>query len=1050
MRIAFAWSAAVALLAASALGGQEPSTLITQFNEPFSFSYMSFEKTATVADGVAHLVGPTGQGGAGILKQLDLTALGNYTPALWAKVGPANRAKSIKMFLATDSQKRLFSYRLDAAGTDGFTRLLPENALAVSPASADEPDQSFDPAKIVMLQVQGDWQADPVDVFLDKIELVPPTPEMQPLREAYARELAADAERQRQEARRQHEETERLLSGAPHPPDGPKVTHVGAVAPATIALTLEAGAILPRKQFPLPTDGTLEIRPEKDAEKVLSLEKGKIVDAPKGRDVLQRLEGRPEPQKLGKLVVNEDLVSPGPVLEGVPLTTVTVQEPRAYRIVSRDDPAYTQPTAPGSVSVKSKPLGQANGQIATRYHVYLALPSPLKEGARYTIQLLGLNTRVAEVAFTHDPRHVRTEAIHVTQIGYRPGDPFKRAYLSLWTGTGGPAAYDVRQFEILDARSGKSVYTGKVSTRFPADRAESLRGNKNHTQADVWYLDFHQFNTPGDYVVFVPGVGVSYPFPITDDVWQSAFRTSMHGFLSHRNGIELDPSFTTYARPRPMHPDDGFKIFQLDVTYWNGEADSVHRAFRRLLGPGLDASRLAEVNDAWGGYMDAGDWDRRSQHLMATWSHLELLDLFPTYFEKVRLALPPAEANDRLPDVLNEALWNLDFYRRLQTPDGGVRGGVESTSHPRPGEASWQESLLLGAFAPDPETSLRYAACAARAARLLIDLRTGNEPGRPAEARPFSARHRLPGLIGDTNSNKVCDPALAESYAASAVQAWKWAAANEDAVIAHEIGDRESRGAGNPDQLRRAVRNMRALAAISLYRLTRQPVYREAFSEATELLREGGDPGSQLESVFACALLPDDMADPQLKARAIAWFEQAARDSIAFAEGNPFSVTCRVPQLPVMGFVGYYSVPETAIGAILPRAHYLTGKEEYLRAALAAAQFSAGANPMNMTFTIGVGQDYPRQPLHVDSQHAGIAPPDGITVYGMSDPAVPGGAVDWAHTWFLAKSMIPDSRTWPTSEAYADLGNWPAMTEYTVHQTFGPTSFYWGYLAARK
>ncbi len=50
----------------------------------------------------------------------------------------------------------------------------------------------------------------------------------------------------------------------------------------------------------------------------------------------------------------------------------------------------------------------------------------------------------------------------------------------------------------------------------------------------------------------------------------------------------------------------------------------------------------------------------------------------------------------------------------------------------------------------------------------------------------------------------------------------------------------------------------------------------------------------------------------------------------------------------------------------------------------------------------------------------------------------------------MVVQMIPGSRTWPTAEAYADLGNWPAMTKYTVHQTCGPTSFYWGYLVARE
>ena len=126
------------------------------------------------------------------------------------------------------------------------------------------------------------------------------------------------------------------------------------------------------------------------------------------------------------------------------------------------------------------------------------------------------------------------------------------------------------------------------------------------------------------------------------------------------------------------------------------------------------------------------------------------------------------------------------------------------------------------------------------------------------------------------------------------------------------------------------------------------------------------------------------------------------------------------------------------------------GKEKYLAGAIAAAQYSAGANPMNMTMTKGVGHDYPRHVLHIDANHTGTEAPDGITVYGPSDPALKGGPYDWAHTWYLGKTMVPSSRTWPAAEFYVDLSNWPPMTEYTVHQTFGPTSFYWGFLGARK
>ncbi len=58
----------------------------------------------------------------------------------------------------------------------------------------------------------------------------------------------------------------------------------------------------------------------------------------------------------------------------------------------------------------------------------------------------------------------------------------------------------------------------------------------------------------------------------------------------------------------------------------------MNKAFERLLGPSLDASALTLDPDAWGGYMDAGDWDRRSGHLRVGYLLMELLDLFPDYF----------------------------------------------------------------------------------------------------------------------------------------------------------------------------------------------------------------------------------------------------------------------------------------------------------------------------------------------------------------------------------------------------------------------------------
>ena len=202
----------------------EEATTVTQFDQPFSFAYQTFERSATVEDGVAHLLGKKSQGGAGVIKAMDLSPFGDHSPALWAKVGPTNRAKAIKMFFASGEGKRMFSYSLEGVGTAEFRRLLPADALAVAPTSA-ETDEAFNPAKINMFQFQGDWSGDPVDVFIDKIELVPPTAEMLARREALEERLAEAAERKRREAEQRQREVERLLAEAPHPEDGPSIDH---------------------------------------------------------------------------------------------------------------------------------------------------------------------------------------------------------------------------------------------------------------------------------------------------------------------------------------------------------------------------------------------------------------------------------------------------------------------------------------------------------------------------------------------------------------------------------------------------------------------------------------------------------------------------------------------------------------------------------------------------------------------------------------------------------------------------------------------------------
>ncbi len=62
--------------------------------------------------------------------------------------------------------------------------------------------------------------------------------------------------------------------------------------------------------------------------------------------------------------------------------------------------------------------------------------------------------------------------------------------------------------------------------------------------------------------------------------------------------------------------------------------------------------------NAWGGQMDAGDWDRNSRHPAARWWLVDLYELFPNRIGKLKLALPLAEATNAIPDIL-ESYWDI-------------------------------------------------------------------------------------------------------------------------------------------------------------------------------------------------------------------------------------------------------------------------------------------------------------------------------------------------------------------------------------------------------
>jgi endoglucanase len=750
----------------------------------------------------------------------------------------------------------------------------------------------------------------------------------------------------------------------------PRLEHVCLVAENIVLLTVREGEVTGGVQEPyLPQSGeTLE--QDRDIPALVYIVRD-------GKRVGVKVEDR---QKGTQRFPFETVV-------GEALDREKADDPESYRVNGQ---------RPWRVFRKTKPNNMADpdGGYTYLHRLYLVLPAAIREGE-------GLSLHFAEGLFERNSEDLifraealRSEAVQVNQLGYRADDPSKKAWLSQWMGLGGGISYDaVRVFHLV-SESGERVYTGAVR---PQHGGEAVPGGLGELSTDcpLYELDFSDFQAEGVYRVTVPGVGCSFPFAIGQaGTWETAFRASMNALYCQRSGIVTGKPYSDFERPRCYHPDDGRVIYQSGCSLFeSGNGLNCYGTDTNNFGNLLRKATDEVVENAWGGTFDACDWDRRIQHLRASRLETELYLMFPDYFDALSLPIP--EQGNGVADVLSEACWNIDFYRRLQLPDGGIRGGIEQEEHPILGQCGWQDTWKAYAYAPDFWSSWYYASAAARMA--------------------FALKHR--------------QSERAEAYEESARRAFDWAERSYAALLPKE-GHKWTRRA------HAGARTERENAAADLFRLTGE----ERFDALYRSIRSD----ENLDACFTYATLPDALGDASTRELCRKAILEAAERALRNGEKLPYHLTSEdLAHDRLTGFGAFCTVPRNMQ---LIRAHFLTGDRRYLTAAIAAADFALGANPDNLCLTTGLGKRCPENILHHDSRMTGQKPPAGITVFGPQDFNHPDDAFP---RLIRADFLWPGAYVWPTVEGYLDIYRHPCVTEYTVQGTLGPNAYQWGYFAAR-
>lgn len=681
-----------------------------------------------------------------------------------------------------------------------------------------------------------------------------------------------------------------------------------------------------------------------------------------------------------------------------------------------DDPARWSVTVNGravdlaGLSRKAMILDTAEVQwgayrFSTAQSVFLALDAPLATGVRLTIGFD--DPDFAPVTVTYDPARVVSEAIHVNLTGFDPDDPLKVAYLSSWNGWaadpsapgGGMAVGQVYDgpldWAVIDLGTGATVLTGQTSLVAPATQPTTTSG-QNFAGTDVWAMDLSALSTPGRYAVVVEGVGRSQAFTVSDDHWGDLFQTSFSGFYHQRSGIALEAPFTDWLRGRALHPDDGRVTVYATTTRLMDTDEGYDNSLPDQFAP-LVASATSEVlPDAWGGWHDAGDWDRRTQHMEAARALIDLVEMQPDWARATDGRLP--ESGDRIPDLLDEALWGLSVFARLQTADGSVRGGIEAASYRGYGAASFDEELTLFAYAPDTWSSWEFAASAAKAARALA---------------PY-------------------DPGLSAEWLERAERAMDWAEARVPTGAEYDA----------------TLQTLRNLAALELYAATGQSVWHDLYL-ATSNYAAPDTPVEWYERQFEAARLYSRL-DPALTrddvaARSFAAVAAQAQFLLDQGRGSGFGAIMD-PYAPY----GWGLTAQQPLNAaeFMVFMHHMTGDDAWLTAILSDVQYGLGANPQNMVYMTGLdGLRGPELILNADADAMGGRPPPGITIYG--DYSI----FDYGRAWFhdvMANDAWPDPYVTPIHESHQGFWGFVPSTEYTVQQGITDMTVVTGYLAALR
>ncbi|MBR1816217.1 MAG: glycoside hydrolase family 9 protein [Lachnospiraceae bacterium] len=221
--------------------------------------------------------------------------------------------------------------------------------------------------------------------------------------------------------------------------------------------------------------------------------------------------------------------------------------------------------------------------------------------------------------------------VKINQIGYAPDD-----YKTVLTTSG-----DDEKFKIVNTDTDETVYIGEYGDL----EYDSMIDSK------IKKGDFSDFKYTGNYRIISSPSGASYDFKIGNDIYDDIYKDVVLMLYKQRCGSELDADIAGDFAHAACHTGGA-------IAY------------------GSSSSSYVDVS---GGWHDAGDYGRYVVPGAKT-----IQDLFLAYRDYAQTAddIGIPESGNGIPDLLDEAKYELDWMLKMQNDEGGVYHKVTALVFP--------------------------------------------------------------------------------------------------------------------------------------------------------------------------------------------------------------------------------------------------------------------------------------------------------------------------------------------------------------------------------